>query len=142
MEIGSICGGGRYDNLTGIFGLPDVSGVGISFGADRIYDVLGGLNKFPQEVIEGTKILFSNMDDASVEYSIPIVKMLRAKGINCEIYPDRSKLKKQFDYADKKGIPYFAIIGETEVANGTVNIKNLAKGEQKTMSVSEIDEIF
>jgi histidyl-tRNA synthetase len=142
FEIGSICGGGRYDNLTGIFGLPDVSGVGISFGADRIYDVLGGLNKFPQEVIEGTKILFSNMDDASVEYSIPIVKKLRAKGINCEIYPDKSKLKKQFDYADKKGIPYFAIIGETEVANGTVNVKDLAKGEQKTVPISDIDKIF
>jgi histidyl-tRNA synthetase len=122
--------------------LPDVSGVGISFGADRIYDVLAGLNKFPQEVIEGTKILFSNMDETSVEYSIPIVKRLRAKGINCEIYPDKSKLKKQFDYAAKKGIPYFAIIGETEVVNGTVNIKDLAKGEQKTVPASDIDKIL
>ena len=97
FAIGSICGGGRYDDLTGIFGLPGMSGVGISFGADRIYDVLQGLDKFPKEAIGGTKVLFSNMGDAEVAYTLPIIASLRAQGINCEIYPDKTKLKKQFD---------------------------------------------
>lgn len=138
FAIGSICGGGRYDDLTGIFGLPDMSGVGISFGADRIYDVLEGLNKFPKDAIEGTKVLFSNMGSAEVAYLLPIVASLRAQGINCEIYPDASKLKKQFDYADKKGIPYFIIAGEQEIEGGIVNLKNLATGEQKTLKKEEI----
>ena len=109
FTIGSICGGGRYDDLTGIFGLPGMSGVGISFGADRIYDVLQGLDKFPKEAIGGTKVLFSNMGDAEVAYSLPIIAGLRAQGINCEIYPDKTKLKKQFDYAAKKNIPYLSV---------------------------------
>ena len=138
FAIGSICGGGRYDDLTGIFGLPGMSGVGISFGADRIYDVLQGLDKFPKEAIVGTKVLFSNMGDAEVAYTLPIIAALRAQGINCEIYPDKTKLKKQFDYAAKKNVPYFIIIGEQEVADGTVVIKNQATGEQIICKKDEI----
>lgn len=138
FTIGSICGGGRYDDLTGIFGLPGMSGVGISFGADRIYDVLQGLDKFPKEAIGGTKVLFSNMGDAEVAYSLPIIAGLRAQGINCEIYPDKTKLKKQFDYAAKKNIPYFVIVGEQEIADGVVNIKNQLTGEQIVCKKDEI----
>lgn len=135
FRIGSICGGGRYDNLTGIFGLPDVSGVGISFGADRIYDVLQGLNKFPQEAVEGTKVLIANMDEKSVLYVLPIAKRLREAGVNCEVYPDGAKLKKQFEYADKNNIPYLIIAGETEAAANTLNIKDLRSGAQQTVSL-------
>lgn len=142
FAIGSICGGGRYDDLTSIFGLPDMSGVGISFGADRIYDVLEGLNKFPKDAIEGTKVLFSNMGSAEFAYLLPIVASLRAQGINCEIYPDTAKLKKQFDYADKKGIPYFIIAGEQEISGDIVNLKNLATGEQKTIKKGEIAAVL
>ncbi len=138
FAIGSICGGGRYDDLTGIFGLPGMSGVGISFGADRIYDVLQGLDKFPKEAIGGTKVLFSNMGDAEVAYSLPIIAGLRAQGINCEIYPDKTKLKKQFDYAAKKNIPYFVIVGEQEIADNVVNIKNQITGEQIVCKKDEI----
>lgn len=142
FAIGSICGGGRYDDLTGIFGLPDMSGVGISFGADRIYDVLEGLQKFPKDAIEGTKVLFSNMGKAEVAYLLPVVASLRAQGVNCEIYPDEVKLKKQFDYADKKGIPYFVIAGEQELTSGMLNVKNLATGEQKSVNKEEILKLF
>ena len=142
FAIGSICGGGRYDDLTGIFGLPNMSGVGISFGADRIYDVLQGLDKFPKDAIIGTKILFSNMGNAEVNYSLPIIASLRAQGVNCEIYPDNTKLKKQFDYATKKSIPYFAIVGEQEIADGVVNIKNLETGEQMQLQKDALYEFF
>ncbi len=142
FAIGSICGGGRYDDLTGIFGLANTSGVGISFGADRIYDVLSGLNKFPSESVEGTKVLFSNMGEKEVAYLLPVMANLRANGINCEIYPDTSKLKKQFDYADKKAIPYFVIAGEQEISGGTLNVKNLSSGDQTTIKVEEILYIF
>ncbi len=135
--IGSICGGGRYDNLTGIFGLPNMSGVGISFGADRIYDVLKGLDKFPSEVTSTTKILFSNMGAEQIKYIIPVVKSLSDDGVDCEIYPEQSKLKKQFDYADKKMIPFLSIVGGNEVTEGTINIKNLSSGEQKSFSKSD-----
>ena len=138
FAIGSICGGGRYDDLTGIFGLPDMSGVGISFGADRIYDVLSGLDKFPKDAIEGTKVLFSNMGPQEAAYSLPVMRELRVAGINCEIYPDNVKLKKQFDYAAKKGIPYLAIVGGDEMARGTVSLKNLATGEQQTVGEEEM----
>ena len=138
FAIGSICGGGRYDDLTGIFGLPNMSGVGISFGADRIFDVLMGLDKFPKDAIIGTQILFSNMGAAEVAYSLPIVAELRKQGYNCEIYPDNSKLKKQFDYATKKNIPYFAIVGGEEIEKNVVNIKNLETGEQKVYPKGEI----
>ena len=142
FPIGSICGGGRYDNLTGIFGLPDMSGVGISFGADRIYDVLEGLGKFPEGLGSSTRLLFANMDPESVAYIVPIAARLREAGVSCEIYPDAGKLKKQFDYAERKQIPFLSINGSTEAAAGTVNLKNLASGEQKAFSADDIDAIL
>ena len=142
FAIGSICGGGRYDDHTGIFGLPNMSGVGISFGADRIYDVLQGLEKFPKDAIVGTQILFSNMGAAEVAYTLPIIAELRARGLNCEIYPDNTKLKKQFDYATKKGNPYFAIVGEEEINAGKVNVKNLETGEQVQIDKDAIASIL
>lgn len=138
FAIGSICGGGRYDNLTGIFGLPNMSGVGISFGADRIYDVLKGLDKFPAEVTSSTRLLFANMGAAELRYLIPAVKSLREAGIPCEIYPEQSKLKKQFDYAGKKAIPFLSIVGGDEVAAGVINIKNLATGEQRSFPKEDV----
>ena len=142
FQIGSICGGGRYDNLTGIFGLPNISGVGISFGADRIYDVLKGLDKFPKDAIEGTKLLFSNMGSAETAYALPIAAQLRSQGINCEIYPDNTKLKKQFDYATKKGIRYFAIIGEDEIKAGEVTLKDLTTGTQQRVPKEELSSLL
>lgn len=142
FAIGSICGGGRYDNLTGIFGLPGLSGVGISFGADRIYDVLKGLDKFPKGLTTSTTVLFANMDSSVLPYLIPIAKQLRCKGLACEIYPDAGKLKKQFDYADKKGIPFISINGSDEAASGQVNLKNLSTGEQKSFPATGIDAIL
>ena len=137
--IGSICGGGRYDNLTGIFGLPGMSGVGISFGADRIYDVLKGLDKFPKDIAGSATVLFANMDAEALSYIIPVVKSLREAGVACEIYPDKSKLKKQFDYADRKGIPFVSINGGDEAASGVVNLKNLSSGEQKTFAKDDVE---
>lgn len=142
FQIGSICGGGRYDNLTGIFGLPNISGVGISFGADRIYDVLKGLDKFPKDAIEGTKLLFSNMGSAETAYALPIAAQLRSQGISCEIYPDNTKLKKQFDYATKKGIRYFAIIGEDEIKAGEVTLKDLTTGTQQRVPKEELSSLI
>lgn len=138
-QIGSISGGGRYDNLTGIFGLPDMSGVGISFGADRIYDVLKGLDKFPKELGSTTTLLFANMGSQECAYILPVSAELRKRGISTEIYPDACKLKKQFDYADRKGIPFLSICGESEKESGTVQIKNLASGEQKSFNISDLD---
>ena len=142
FQIGSICGGGRYDNLTGIFGLPNISGVGISFGADRIYDVLKGLDKFPKDAIEGTKLLFSNMGSTETAYALPIAAQLRSQGISCEIYPDNTKLKKQFDYATKKGIRYFAIIGEDEIKAGEVTLKDLTTGTQQRVPKEELNSLL
>ncbi len=142
FEIGSICGGGRYDNLTGIFGLPDMSGVGISFGADRIYDVLKGLDKFPKEVGTATRILFANMGTEEVKYLLPVVRALRESGISCEIFAESSKLKKQFDYADRKAIPFISITGGDEVSKGLVNLKNLSTGEQESFGKDDIDGIL
>ncbi len=141
-EIGSICGGGRYDNLTGIFGLPDMSGVGISFGADRICDVLKGLDKFPAGLRSTTDLLFANMGEAEVKYLLPVASALRAKGVAVEIYPDSTKLKKQFDFADRKAIPFFSITGADEAAAGTVQIKNLASGEQRVFAKDDLDGIL
>ncbi len=142
FEIGSISGGGRYDDLTGIFGLKGVSGVGISFGADRIYDVLKGLDKFPKDATEGAKVLFTNMGAEEVNFSLPVIASLRGAGIACELYPDNTKLKKQFDYADKKQIPYLAIVGADEVAAGVVNLKNLSTGEQTKVGCKELVAFF
>ena len=127
-EIGSICGGGRYDNLTGIFGLPDLSGVGISFGADRIYDVLTGLELFPAALEQSTKLLFAVMGADELRYVLPLAKALREAGVAVEVYPEATKLKKQFDYADKKAIPFISINGSSEIEAGTVNLKNLVSG--------------
>ncbi|NMB36729.1 MAG: histidine--tRNA ligase [Bacteroidales bacterium] len=140
FEIGSICGGGRYDDLTGIFGLPNMSGVGISFGADRIYDVLKGLELFPADVASASVVLFSNMGEKEAAFCVPVAASLRRAGIACEIYPDNARLRKQFEYADKKGIPYLAIVGANEVAENSVTLKNLASGEQQLLKVSEIVE--
>ena len=138
-QIGSICGGGRYDNLTGIFGLPDMSGVGVSFGADRIYDVLTGLGKFPDDISSGADLLFANMGRTELDYVLPVASALRAAGLSVEVYPDAAKLKKQFDYCDRKGIRFLSVCGENEAASGTVQIKNLATGEQVSFGVADID---
>ena len=138
FQIGSICGGGRYDNLTGIFGLPGMSGVGISFGADRIYDVLKGLDKFPGDVTSATRILFANMGTDEMKYLLPVVRSLRESGIPCEIFAESTKLKKQFDYAEKKSIPFISITGGDEMAQSLVNLKNLATGEQEKFGKDDI----
>ena len=142
FAIGSICGGGRYDNLTGIFGLPDMSGVGISFGADRIYDVLKGLDKFPAGLRSSTRLLFANMDASVLPYLIPVARSLRERGVACEIYPDAGKLKKQFDYADRKAIPFISINGTDEAAAGTIGIKNLTTGDQRQFAKDDLDSIL
>lgn len=141
FAIGSICGGGRYDNLTGIFGVPGLSGVGISFGADRIYDVLEGLGKFPAAVSSGAKVLIANMDETLAQYLTKVSSVLRGAGVSCEVYPDSGKLKKQFDYAARKEIPFISINGTDERDAGVIGLKNLATGEQKQFSVSEINAI-
>jgi len=137
-QIGSICGGGRYDNLTGIFGLPGVSGVGISFGADRIYDVLKGLGKFPESLCKGTQVLFANLGEQEVSYILPIASQLRDAGVSVEVYPDSCKLKKQFEYAERKSVGFISITGETEKSSSKVNLKNLSLGEQREFSSDDI----
>ncbi len=138
VQIGSICGGGRYDNLTGIFGMPDVSGVGISFGADRIYDVLTELDAFPKDLAQAATVLFINFGAAEQAACIPIAARLRAAGIATLIYPDSAKMKKQMDYANRKAIPFVAFVGESEMQNGTVTLKNMADGLQQTLTVDEM----
>ena len=138
VEIGSITGGGRYDNLTGVFGLPGVSGVGISFGADRIYDVLNALNLYPNDITGSAKVMFTNFGVEEAARSLAIIKQLREAGIACEIYPDSSKMKKQMGRADSLGIPYVAIIGETELANNTVTLKDMITGNQEELSVDNL----
>lgn len=137
-EIGSITGGGRYDNLTGIFGLPDVSGVGISFGADRIYDVLQQLNLFPEGSVQGTRILFVNFGEKEQAHILSLLSILRNKGVSAEIYPDSAKMKKQFSYADANNIPYVALIGENEITEGKITLKDMRTGEQKSVSLPEL----
>ncbi len=141
-EIGSICGGGRYDNLTGIFGLPDLSGVGISFGADRIYDVLTGLELFPAALEQSTKLLFAVMGADELRYVLPLAKALREAGVAVEVYPEATKLKKQFDYAQKKAIPFISINGSSEIEAGSFNLKNLVSGEQKAFPANDINSIL
>ena len=140
-EIGSICGGGRYDDLTGIFGLKNVSGVGISFGADRIYDVLLGLDKYPANLGGRPDILFANMGDEALQYIMPICASLRAQGFSVVVYPEASKLGKQFDYATRNGIPFISINADSEIAAGTMNLKNLAEGKQESFGKDDIEAI-
>ncbi len=140
--IGSICGGGRYDDLTGIFGLKNVSGVGISFGADRIYDVLLGLDLFPKESDITTQVLFLNFGEKSLLQSLKFLAELRGKGVVAEIYPESAKIKKQMDYANKRAIPNVVIIGENELQNGEANIKNMISGEQKTIKFEDLVSLF
>jgi len=136
VQIGSITGGGRYDNLTGIFGLPNISGVGISFGADRIYDVLNQLDLYPHDSIKGTQVLFLNLGDREENFILPVADHLRRSGVAVEIYPDSgAKMKKQMSYANSKNIPYVIIVGESEMENNEVSVKNMQTGEQKTFGI-------
>ena len=136
--MGSITGGGRYDNLTGIFGMPGLSGVGISFGADRIYDVLNALDLYPKETLSATQVLFINFGDKETAYCLPIVAQARQNGIRTEIYPDSAKMKKQMSYANAKGIPFVALAGENEISEGKVMLKNMATGEQTLVTPDEL----
>ncbi|MBP5527047.1 MAG: histidine--tRNA ligase [Bacteroidales bacterium] len=138
VQMGSICGGGRYDNLTGIFGMPDVSGVGISFGADRIYDVLTELNAFPEGLEQAARVMFINFGPAEQTACIGIVARLRSAGISALIYPDAAKMKKQMDYANRKAVPFVAFVGESEMRDGTVTLKNMADGSQQTLAIDEM----
>ena len=142
VAMGSITGGGRYDNLTGIFGLKDVSGVGISFGADRIYDCLEELNLFPDEVKTATDVLFINFGEKESEQCLLLAKQLRSANISCEVYPDGSKMQKQMKYANNRNIPFVCLLGENEIANGTILIKNMLTGEQQTIEQTEILQYF
>lgn len=136
--IGSITGGGRYDNLTGIFGLPGISGVGISFGADRIYDVLGGLDLYPKEAAQGTELLFINFGATETAYCLPVLRRCREAGIRTEIYPDSVKMKKQMAYANAKQVSFVVLAGEEEIAQGKLTLKNMATGEQTLVTPEEL----
>lgn len=138
VEIGSITGGGRYDNLTGIFGMPGLSGVGISFGADRIFDVLNQLDLYPKESLNATQLLFINFGEKETAYCLPIVSAARQQGIRTEIYPDAVKMKKQMSYANAKAIPFVALAGETEMAEGKITLKNMTTGEQFLVTPDEL----
>ena len=139
--MGSITGGGRYDNLTGIFGMPGLSGVGISFGADRIFDVLNALDLYPKDAIPGTQLLFINFGEKETAYCLPLVAQCRKAGIRCEIFPDNTKMKKQMTYANAKSIPFVALAGENEMAEQKVTLKNMTTGEQKLVAISELIEM-
>lgn len=138
VAIGSITGGGRYDNLTGVFGMPGTSGVGISFGADRIYDVLNTLELYPKDTLASTKVLFVNFGEKEGAQSLQYVMKLRANGIPVEIYPDSTKMKKQMSYANDKNVAYVAMVGETEMANGTIALKCMETGEQENLTIDEV----
>lgn len=142
VQIGSITGGGRYDNLTGVFGMEGVSGVGISFGADRIFDVLNQLDLYPKDALQTTQLLFVNFGGKEEAYLLPLVAQVRAAGIRTELYPESAKMKKQMGYADTKKIPYVAIVGETEMAEGKINVKNMITGEQQLLTVDELIALF
>ena len=138
VQIGSISGGGRYDNLTGVFGMEGMSGGGISFGADRIYDVLNQLDLYPKEAVNGTQLLFVNFGEAEAAYVLPVLAQVRAAGIRAEIYPDAAKMKKQMSYANAKMVPFVAIVGENEMKEGKVMLKNMASGEQSLVTPEEL----
>jgi histidyl-tRNA synthetase len=138
VEIGSITGGGRYDNLTGIFGMPGLSGVGISFGADRIFDVLNQLDLYPKEAVHGTRLLFVNFGEKEAAYSMEVMAKVRAAGVSCEIYPDSVKMKKQMSYANAKAIPFVAIVGENEMDAGQIMLKDMERGEQTLVTLEKL----
>jgi len=140
VNIGSICGGGRYDNLTGIFGLPDVSGVGVSFGADRIYDVMSELELFPKELETSVKVLLVNFGEKESVHSLKVLSEIQKAGISAELYPDTAKMKKQMKYADQKHIPYVVLIGEKEMETGEYTLKNMESGEQFVLSLDQLIE--
>ena len=142
VQIGSITGGGRYDNLTGVFGMEGVSGVGISFGADRIYDVLNQLNLYPETSQEQTRVLFVSFGDTELRYCLSWANALRQQGVNTEIYPEPAKMKKQMSYADNKNIPFVAIVGETEMQENKVMLKNMKTGEQKLVNLAELENVI
>lgn len=142
VVIGSITGGGRYDNLTGVFGMDGVSGVGISFGADRIYDVMNQLNLYPEESIRTTQIMFVNFGDKEALHCLKLIEKLRNAGISAELYPGSDKMKKQMGYANSHAIPYVALIGESEMGNNTVSVKNMNNGEQRSMAIEELISIL
>ena len=138
VQIGSITGGGRYDNLTGIFGMPGLSGVGISFGADRIFDVLNQLDLYPKEAVNGTQLLFINFGAAETAYCLPVAAMARQSGIRTEVFPDAVKMKKQMSYANAKQIPFVALAGENEINQGKFTLKNMVSGEQRLLTPEEL----
>ena len=138
VPMGSILGGGRYDNLTGIFGMPGISGVGISFGIDRIFDVLNALDAYPKDAVNGTQLLFINFGEKETAYCLPFVAKARAAGIRTEIFPDSSKMKKQMSYANAKQIPFVALAGENEMAEGKLTLKNMITGEQQLLTAEEL----
>jgi len=138
VKMGSICGGGRYDDLTGLFGMPNMSGVGISFGADRIYDVLKELELFPKEVGQGLEVLFVNFGETEQAHCLPLVKDIRKNGISCELYPSKAKMQKQMKYANDIQVKYVAIVGENEIENNIIQLKNMETGEQEEVSVEEL----
>jgi len=140
VQIGSITGGGRYDNLTGVFGMDGVSGVGFSFGADRIFDVLNQLELYPEDSLQTTQLLFVNFGQKEEIYLLPILKQVRNAGIRVELYPESAKMKKQMGYADAKKIPYVALVGETEMTDNTINLKNMLTGEQQPVTLTQLIE--
>ena len=142
VAIGSITGGGRYDNLTGIFGMPGLSGVGISFGADRIYDMLNTLDLYPQNATQATQVLLINFGEAEADYCLPIAGQIRAAGISVELYPDCAKMKKQMAYANAKGIPFVVLAGESEINQGKITLKNMLTGDQQLVSTEELIAII
>ncbi|MDY4161704.1 MAG: histidine--tRNA ligase [Prevotella sp.] len=138
VQIGSITGGGRYDNLTGIFGMPGLSGVGISFGADRIYDVLNQLDLYPKEAVNGTQVLFINFGEKEIAYCMPIAQLMRKNGVSTEVYADSVKMKKQMNYANATGVSFVALVGENEMNEGKVTLKNMQTGEQQMVTPEEM----
>ncbi|MBT3384273.1 MAG: histidine--tRNA ligase [Prolixibacteraceae bacterium] len=142
FDIGSICGGGRYDDLTGIFGLPNVSGVGVSFGAERIYDILSQQDLFPSDSLETTKVMFVNFGEKEEVYCLPVLTDLRKNGINTEIYPENAKMKKQMNYANKKQIPFVVLAGESEMSKNRFTLKNMTSGDQKSVTAKELINIL
>jgi len=138
VQIGSVCAGGRYDDLAGVFGMPEISGVGVSFGADRIFDVMNQMNLFPLDTVQKTQILFINFGDKEEMYILPLLSRIRNAGICAELYPDHVKLKKQMAFADQRNIPYVALIGENEMSSGIITLRNMNTGEQKNVNIEEL----